>query len=76
MGIVLTGKEAKPAPVKDLVVSICAPQYFQTFLNPYKQEWEFSIELDGKVFVGEGENRNQARNVAALKCLNESGFEI
>lgn len=75
-GVLLPGKEGKLAPLKDLV-SICAPPTdFQNFLHPYKKEWEFSIELDGKVFVGEGENRNQARNVAALKCLNQSGFEI
>ena len=61
-GVLLPGKEAKPVPV-----SICAPHTdIQTFLLPYKQEWEFSIELDGKIFVGEGENKNNARNVAAL----------
>jgi hypothetical protein len=45
-GVILPDKEAKPVPVKDLVVLVCAPQDFQTFLHPYKQEWEFSIELD------------------------------
>ena len=75
-GVILPGKEAKPVPVKDLELSICAPQDFQTFLHPYMQEWEFSIELDGKIFVGKGGNKNEARNAAALKCLHESGFEI
>ena len=75
-GVILPSKEAKPVPVKDLVLSICAPQDFQTFLHPYMQEWEFSIELDGKIFVGKGGNKNEARNAAALKCLHESGFEI
>ena len=45
-GVVLPSKEANPDPAKDLI-SICAPPTdFQTFLHPYKQEWEFSIELD------------------------------
>ena len=44
--VILPDKEAKPVPVKDLVVLVCAPQDFQTFLHPYKQEWKFSIELD------------------------------
>ena len=42
-GVLLPGKEAKTAPVKDLV-SICAsPTDFQNFLHPYKQEWDFQL---------------------------------
>ena len=43
-GTILPGKQAKAVPVKDLVVSICAPPTdYQTFLHPYKQEWEFQL---------------------------------
>ena len=35
-----------------------------------------SIELNGKIFVGKGGNKNEARNPAVLKRLHESGFEI
>ena len=52
------------------------PKFDESIFESYVHLNLVVLELDGKIFVGKGGNKNEARNAAALKCLHESGFEI